>query len=209
MGRYPVECAFASLCWLAARYVEHPLTRLAARLKNPPERMLPVAGAGFVIAAIAGTLGFSLAIGALFAGLVFSRDPAAIRVEARFDDLYAFFAPFFFIGIGLQTAPDALAAGAAIGLWLLAAAVAGKVVGAILPALLVTDVGGAALIAASMIPRAEIAMVIAHQGREAGLLPDAMHAALVMVTAGTCLLAPWLIHSLLARWPQKASSPHS
>lgn len=194
--------AFAALCFLFARYIERPVTRAASRLERPPQRMLTVTGLGLIIAAIAGWLGFSLAIGALFAGLVFSRDPQAVRTEARFDDLYAFFAPFFFIGIGLQTDLSQLSSGAGAGLWLLAAAIVGKALGAGLPALLATDAAGSVLIGASMIPRAEIAMVIAHEGYASGALPEAAFAALLLAAAGSCFVATWLIDSLLARWPQ-------
>ena len=197
---------FAALCVLAMRYLERPLTRAIGRLERAPQRMLTVIGSGFLIAALASALGFSLAIGALFAGLVFSRDPAAIKTEARLDDLYAFFVPFFFIGIGLQVdlgaLGDGLGLGLWLGLWLAAAAIVGKLVGVGLPALGATGASGAALIAASMVPRAEITMIVADQGRAAGLLPQTTYAALVFVSATTCLLTPWLIRTLLLRWPR-------
>jgi Kef-type K+ transport system membrane component KefB len=44
--------------------------------------MIMVAGIGFIIAALAGLLGFSIAIGAFFAGLIYSRDPQAVKMEA-------------------------------------------------------------------------------------------------------------------------------
>jgi Kef-type K+ transport system membrane component KefB len=188
------------------RYLERPLTQAIGRLERAPQRMLTVIGTGFVIAAVAGALGFSLAIGAFFAGLVFSRDPVAIKTEGRLDDLYAFFVPFFFIGIGLQTDLGALDDGLGLGLWLLAAAIAGKLLGAGLLAMGVTSASGAALIGVSMVPRAEIAMVVADQGRAGGLLAQGPYAALVLVSAATCVLTPWLIHAMLARWPRAAGA---
>jgi len=74
--------AFAAFCYVFARYAEPRIAALAARLHPARAKMLLVAGFGFMIAALAEALGFSLAIGALFAGLVFSRDPAAVRAEA-------------------------------------------------------------------------------------------------------------------------------
>lgn len=195
--------AFAVFCFLFARYLEGPLTSAAARLEHAPQRMLTVAGLGFMIAALAGWLGFSLAIGALFAGLVFSRDPQAVRTEGRFNDLYAFFAPFFFIGIGLQT--DVSLVGGALGaaLVLFAAALLGKLLGDGLPTLLLTGATGAVLVGVSMVPRAEIALVIADQSRAAGALPEDAYAMLVLVSAATCLVAPWSVDILLRRWPQE------
>lgn len=195
---------FVALCYLFARYLEEPLTQRVARLRHAPERMLSVVGVGIIIAAIAALMGFSLAIGALFAGLLFSRDPNAVRTEANFNDLYAFFTPFFFISIGLQVDLAALGDGATLGLILLVAAVAGKLLGAGLPAWWVTGPAGAMLAAVSMVSRAEIALVVAHQGRRAGMLPEHVYAALVMVSVVTCLGAPLALNRLLARWPRKA-----
>lgn len=58
---------------------------MTTRWERPPERMLTVVGVGFVIAGVAGYLGFSLAVGALFAGLVFSVDSAATQTEDAFN----------------------------------------------------------------------------------------------------------------------------
>ncbi|HEY9149705.1 MAG: cation:proton antiporter [Gammaproteobacteria bacterium] len=196
---------FVLVCLLFATYGEHRLTRLMAGLRRPPERMLLVIGVGFLIAAFAGSLGFSLAIGALFAGLIFSGDPEAVKTEKSFQDLYAFVTPFFFISIGLHIDPAAMATGLGIGLVLMVAAVAGKIIGHGFPALLISGGSGGLLIGVSMIPRAEIAMVIMHQGQQLGpqVVPAAIYTAMVVVSIGTCLLAPLLLTPLLKRWPQR------
>lgn len=195
---------FVLLCLVFALYVERHLTRLAARLRQPPERMLVVLGVGFLIAAFAGSLGFSLAIGAMFAGLVFSRDPEAVKTEKSFQDLYAFVTPFFFISIGFNIDPDALIQALQIGAVLTVAALLGKLIGDGLPSWLLIGGSGAALIGASMIPRAEIAMVIMHQGQQLGpeVVPPPVYAGMVMVSGVTCLLAPLVLNPLLKRWPQ-------
>ena len=46
-----------------------------------------VAGIGFIVAALAGMLGFPPAIGAFFAGLIFSRDKDALKIDASYDTL--------------------------------------------------------------------------------------------------------------------------
>jgi Kef-type K+ transport system membrane component KefB len=194
---------FVAFCYLFSRHAEGPITRLAGRLEPPPQRMLTVAGVGFVIAAMASSLGFSLAIGALFAGLVFSRDPEAVKTEKSFQDVYAFVTPFFFINFGLQVSPEHLGAGAGLGAVLLVAAVAGKALGAGTPAFLAGGVPAAALIGTSMIPRAEIAMIVMHQGLRLGhwAVPQRLYAAVLFVSAASCLLAPLALSHLLRRWP--------
>jgi Kef-type K+ transport system membrane component KefB len=195
---------FGAFCVAFSRYAERPLTELFARLEHRPAPMLMVAGTGFIIAAIAGWLGFSLALGALFAGLVFSVDPRALNIDVSFGSLYEFFMPFFFIGIGLKVDPASLGAGAQIAAALLAVAVLGKVVGAGGPALISTGWQGATLIGISMVPRAEIALVVMHQGLALGdwAVSGEVFGAMVIVSIATCVLAPLALKPLLQHWPQ-------
>ncbi|HSG88977.1 MAG TPA: cation:proton antiporter [Pseudomonadales bacterium] len=196
--------AFLVACLAFAHFAEHRVTAFAARLHLPPERMLVVAGFGFLIAALAGLMGFSLAVGALFAGLLFSRDPEAVKTEASFQDLYAFVTPFFFIAIGLAVEPSHLLAAVPLALVLVGVAVVGKLVGTILPALFVTSASAALLLGVSMVPRAEIALVLFDQARI--LVPEVMgpdiYSAAVLMTALLCAGTPLLLAPLLRRWPR-------
>lgn len=196
---------FTLFCLAFARLFEGRLVRASERIEPQSGVMLIVFGMGLLIAAGAGWLGFSLAIGALFAGLVFSRDPEVARVEPAIDPLHAFFAPFFFINIGLQVAPTALVRGWDLGLVLLAAAVIGKLVGTALPGWRAVGGCGAILIGVSMVPRAEVAMIVIEQGRQIGphVVPEPVYAAVVLVAVATSLLAPALLRPLLSRWPQR------
>jgi len=188
---------FMAICTAFAVLLEPRVTGLASRAGTPSLRMLVVAGLGFMIAAVADWLGLSLAIGALCAGLVFSRDPQAVRTETRFEDLYSLFVPFFFIRIGLQTDLAALAHVAGFGSVLLAAAIVGKFLGAGLPAWLVAGRPAGLLIGLSMIPRAEIAMVVVDAARRLGpvVMPPQAYAAMVVTVLGTCLVTPWLLNA--------------
>lgn len=195
--------AFTVLCVAFAHYLEPILDRGITRWERPTERVLTVAGLGSVIAAFAGALGFSLAIGALFAGLIFSRNAASMMRDRSLNVLYDFLTPFFFIGIGLKVDPTALGGALGVGALLLVAAVAGKLIGAVLPALLTTSLPAATLIGLSLVPRAEIAMVIMDRGHELGpsAVPDHVYGAMTVVTLATCVLTPLVVGRLLRRWP--------
>jgi Kef-type K+ transport system membrane component KefB len=198
---------FMAFCYLFSRYVEKRVTHFFQRMERGPDPMITVAGMAIVTAALAGLLGFSVAIGAFFAGLVFSRDPEAVRMEASFQALHDLFVPFFFIGIGLAVSPSAIPGAAALGLALAAAAIAGKVVGAGGPALLWAGGRGAALIGLSMVPRAEIAMIIMERGRTMGdgVVPADLFGSMAMVVVVTCVAVPPSLRPMLARWgPAKA-----
>lgn len=196
---------FGGFCVVFSRYIEERITRFFERKAHSPAPMIVVAGLGFVIAGIGALFGFSLAMGAFFAGLVFSRDPEAVNLDASFSSLYDMFSPFFFIGIGLSIDFGSLTAVLGLGGILFLLAVAGKLIGNGILSLAVTDTVSALLISVSMIPRAEIAMVIMQRGRALGewAVPDAVFSAMVLVSLATCVVAPIALRKLLKRWPQE------
>jgi Kef-type K+ transport system membrane component KefB len=196
---------FGIFCVLFSLFIEPVITGYFKNLKAGPDPMLVVVAVGFIIAALAALLDFSVAIGAFFAGLVFSRDPQAVKIEASFLPLYEFFSPFFFIGIGLSIDPNAMKAAFGLGLVLLAAAIAGKLLANVVPLWRMIGLPGGLLIGASMVPRAEISMIIMDRGLKAetwAVAPE-VFGAMVIVTAGTCILSPSVVSGLLKRWPQQ------
>ena len=195
----------AGFCFAFARYGEQRMTRSFLRLGSAPELMVLVAGVGIVIAGLAALLDLSVAIGALLAGLAFSRDPEAVNIDAGFSGLFHLLAPFFFVGIGLALEVEALGPALGAGAALAVVAILGKLVGAGLPALVATGAAGATLIGVSMVPRAEIAMIIMERGQGLGdwAVPPELYAAFVLVSAVTCLIAPVTLELLFRRWPEE------
>ena len=147
---------FGTLCFLFSRYVEQRLTSFFQRLEPSADPTIMVAGVGFMIAALAGLLGFSVAIGAFFAGLAYSYDPRSVKIDASFGTLYELFVPFFFIGIGLSLELSVLPIALGWGSILLIAAVAGKVVGVAVAVVMLDQWKSATLLGISMVPQAEI-----------------------------------------------------
>ncbi|MEL7010793.1 MAG: cation:proton antiporter [Cyanobacteria bacterium J06648_1] len=192
---------FATFCLVLFRYLEQPMTRWFERLEPAPDPMLMVAGTAFIIAALAGLMGFSVAVGAFFAGLAFCRDPDAINFDASFGTLYDFFVPFFFINIGLQLEVRSVDTSLKLVLVLLLVAIVGKVIGTGLPAILTTDRNTALLLSISMIPRAEIAMIIMERGRQLGdwAVSPQIFTSMVIVSAITCAGSPLLLRPLLQK----------
>ncbi len=193
--------AFAGVCYLFLHFLEERLTGLFKRMQPPGDPLLLIVAANLLIAALAEILGLSVAIGAFLAGVMFSRDPQHVRIEASFDTLYWFFTPFFFIGIGLSVDTSVIAPALVPGAVLSCAAIAGKVLGNGLPALKINGVPTAALLGFSMIPRAEIAMIIVQHGMQLGewAMPASVFGAMVFVSLATCILSPFIVHGLLGR----------
>ena len=191
---------FGAFCFLVARFGERRIVA-ALRGTDEPGSALVLLGVGLIIASVVSLFGFSIAIGAFFAGLIFSRDPEAVRLETAFMPLHAFFVPFFFIAIGFRIEPQSLGSAMEIGGLVLVVAVLGKVVGTGLPALLTPSGAGALLIGVSMVPRAEIAMVIGQQARELGdwAMPPEVYSGIAFISLVTCLVSPFAVRALLKR----------
>lgn len=187
-------------CYLFAHFLEAPFTRVNRQLGNSPISMtLCVLGVGLIIAAIAGALGFSIAVGAFFAGLAFSRDPEAVREDGGFTYLYEFLTPFFFIHIGMQTDFNVLLQTGNIGLILFAAAAISKLLFTAAPALLSMSRRDATTLGVSMIPRAEIALVVIYECRaiDSSIVPPEVFTGMVLVSLATSTLAPVALRLIL------------
>jgi len=194
---------FGAFCFLFSRFLEHRLTGYFRKFERPPDPMLTVFGIGLIVAALAGLIGFSLAIGAFFAGMLFSRDPQVVKMETSFLPVYELFSPFFFISIGMDMNLNGLGAATEMGAVLLIAAILGKLVGAGAPLFLMEGWTSALLIGVSLVPRAEIAMVVMQRGLNHGSVSSQVFTGMVMVSAATSLLSPIAVRFLLDRWPQE------
>jgi len=195
---------FITSCYLFAHYLEARFTRFSREMENSTTALtITILGAGLVIAAMAGYLGLSLAIGALFAGFAFSRDHEAVHTDAKFAYFYELFTPFFFIHIGMQVDVEAIIPSLELGILLFVVAALGKLIGVTLPALRSLSRRDATLLGISMIPRAEIALVIVFQCRQLGdeIISDEVFAALVFVSLASSIFSPLLLRRLLGTIP--------
>ena len=181
--------AFGGACYAFARYGERKLTSFSARLRPKPDPMLFLLAVGMLAAALAGWLGFSVAIGAFFAGLVFSGDPKAVKMERSFGALHELFVPFFFIHLGLLVPVSHLATGLQIGLLLFLVAAGGKFFGGFIPGRFLADTKRSALLGLSLLPRAEITMVVMSYGRTLGerVIPTKVFVGMIWVVLLTCI----------------------
>lgn len=200
VGKFAFKAiVFGAFCFAFSRYIEKPMTQFFERLEPAPDPTIMVAGVGVIIAALAGLLGFSVAIGSFFAGLLFSRDPEAVKLEASFITIYEFFVPFFFIGIGLSIDLNAFPTALKLGSLLLIVATIGKLVGVMVPVWVTTGKTSALLLGISMVPRAEIMMIVMQHGQQLGkwAVPPAVFSAMIIVSAATSLGVPLALRPLL------------
>jgi Kef-type K+ transport system membrane component KefB len=195
---------FIAGCYLFAHYLEARFTDFNRRMSDTRVSLtISILGAGLVIAAIADYMGFSSAIGALFAGLAFSRDPEAVRTDGNFTYFYEFLTPFFFIHIGMQVELGMLVDSIDVGLLLLVMAVVSKLVFTIAPALLSMNRRNAVNLGISMVPRAEIALVVIYECQviDNRIVPPEMFAGIVLVSLATSIVSPIALRRILSAGP--------
>jgi len=190
---------FVGALFVFSLKLEPRITRFLRARESPQELTVFVAATGIIIAGIAEMLGLSAAIGAFFAGLAVGRDDELVRRAVALPTLLNFFTPFFFIGVGLQMTASWADIFTVTTLVLLVAAILGKFIGAALPAYFTFGAMGAVCLGVSMIPRAEIALVVMQKALQQGIVSDAIFSSLVIVAAITTLMTPAILHQIFTR----------
>jgi hypothetical protein len=113
------------------------------------------------------------------------------HLEKEIRVVYKVFVPIFFVVIGMLVDLQVMAAALGVGLVLTGLAVVGKIVGSGGAALLTGfNSRGAFRVGIGMLPRGEVALVIAGAGLTAGIITQEVFAAAVFVAVGTTVLAP-------------------
>jgi Kef-type K+ transport system membrane component KefB len=138
-------------------------------------------------------------VGAFFAGLTFADYAPRWNLIPRVGGITSFLAPFFFFDIGSRFNPRVLTGNLmtmAIVISLLA--IVSKLIGCGLPLLqegwpMVLRVGF------GMMPRGEVALIVALVGVQSRILSQPAYSIVVLMTVGTTILAPPILRYLFRR----------
>ena len=144
-------------------------------------------------------IGMAAIIGAFFAGLMFADYAPRWDLVPKAHAINEFLAPYFFFSIGSRLdvrlfSGSVLKAALAIS----ALAILSKVVGCGLP-LAGKGWRSALTVGVGMMPRGEVALIVALAGLSAQMVTQATYAIVVFMTAVTTLLAPPVLRYLLRR----------
>ncbi len=152
---------------------------------------------------LAARIGMAAIIGAFFAGLVFADYAPQWNLVPRVGGITEFLSPFFFFAIGsrlnlrLFTGNVLLAAGVVSLL-----AIISKIIGCGLP-LLREGWTPVVRVGVGMLPRGEVALIVALVGLQSGIVLQSTYAIVVFMTAVTTLIAPpWLRYLYHDEMPQ-------
>ncbi len=145
-------------------------------------------------AGLAESFGLAMIIGAFSIGLALSGTDLAHNLDKPLRAIYAFLVPVFFVVMGMLVDVSALGGVLVFGAVITVAAVIGKVGGSGLPALLVGfNRRGAWRIGFGMLPRGEVALIMAGIGISRGILTADLYGVAILMTIVTTALAPPLL----------------
>ena len=151
------------------------------------------------------TIGMAAIIGAFFAGLIFADHSEQWNLHPRVTGITEFLAPYFFFSIGAQLnlrlfTADVLVASVIVSLL----AIISKVAGCGLP-LLREGWTTVFRVGVGMMPRGEVALIVALVGLQSKIVASSSYAIVVFMTAVTTLLTPPLLRYLYRHEPRNAS----
>lgn len=157
-------------------------------------------GLALVMAGFFEKEGLAMIIGAYVVGLSLSKTDISHIIIEKIHVLYDFFVPVFFAVMGMLVDLRQFLSPTVIigGLAFTALAVVSKAVGCGVPALFVGfNLRGAARIGAGMVPRGEVALIIAGIGMSSGILGAQAFGMAIMMTLLTTVAAPVLLNLTL------------
>ena len=159
-------------------------------------------GLALILSGLFEEAGLAMIIGAYVMGLSLSRTDIAQLIQERLAPVYTFLVPVFFGVMGMMVDFRALSAGPVLvfGLAYSAVAVFAKVIGSGVPALCFNfNLLGALRVGTGMVPRGEVALIVAGIGLAAGALAPDVFGVAVLMTVITTVAAPPLLVLLFAR----------
>ncbi len=145
----------------------------------------------FFASALAEWFGLAMIIGAYVMGLALSSTDIAHDLEQSLYGVYHIFVPIFFVVMGMLVNFEAMKGAIIFGVIISVLAIIGKVLGCGIPALIVGfNQLGATRIGIGMLPRGEVALIVAGVGLASGAIDMQIYGVSIMMTFITTLLAP-------------------
>ena len=142
-------------------------------------------------AGLAESFGLAMIIGAFSIGLALSDTDLAHKLEKPLMAVYAALVPIFFVVMGMLVDVRALGGVLGFGIVLTVLAIIGKVAGSGLPALLTGfNRRGSWRIGVGMLPRGEVALIMAGIGVSSGIIGSNLYGVAILMTIVTTALAP-------------------
>jgi len=174
------------------------------RRKLPMSGFILALAIAFLYAFIAGLIQISYIVGAFVAGTAFSGSALKDGFRKGMQYLEALFVPLFFVSLGTMVNVGEIWQTIGFGLLLTVIAVVTKIVGCGLPARLFgMNRWDSFAVGVGMVPRLEIALVIAYFGLASEIIDTEVYSVVVFMGLVTALFAPSALRKTLERGGHK------
>ena len=205
-GAIGVVAAKAFGVWLGATAIGLVAARWIAKLlkavfRSPVVIATMAFGLALMLAGFFEFMGLAMIISAYVMGLALSRTDLKHPIQEMLTPVYAFLVPVFFCAMGMMVDVTALCSRPVLmfGAIYTALAVASKIFGCMLPSLFCGfNLLGGLRIGAGMVPRGEVALIIAGLGLSSGYLTQEIFGIGILMTLVTTLVAPPALVGLFA-----------
>lgn len=166
---------------------------LKSAFRSPSVIATMAFGLSLILAGFFESMGLAMIIGAYVMGLALSRTDIKHMVQETLTPVYTFLVPIFFCVMGMMVDISALCSKSVLifGAIYTVLAIIAKVVGCMVPTLCCGfNLLGGLRVGAGMVPRGEVALIIAGLGLSAGYLSQEIFGIGIMMTLATTVVAP-------------------
>jgi fructose-specific phosphotransferase system IIA component len=178
----------------------HKISKFLKVFKNVGLFSVLALGLALILAGIFEKAGLAMIVGAYVMGLSLSKTDLSYVIQDKLHGLYTFFVPVFFTVMGMLVNVKTLGSKEVLifGLVYSVGAIIAKMGGCFIPPLFLNfNRLGAYRIGLGMVPRGEVALIIAGIGLARGILDDKIFGVSIIMTLITTIIAPPLLNSSL------------
>ena len=151
------------------------------------------------LSAVASFIHLAAIVGAFMAGMVLAELDNQFKLSLKFESLYDFLVPFFFVVMGTQVDLSVFGQINLIqaALILTIFAILGKLIGCGLGAITL-GLKEASLIGVGMVPRGEVGMIVASIGLSMGMISSNIYSIVIFMVVVTTLLTPPVLAKMIS-----------
>ncbi len=178
--------------------IAKPLVKLLKKLKAEGAWLGIILAITYFASYLAESFGLAMIIGAYAMGLAFSTTDLKEEIIEDLKGVYHFLVPIFFVVMGMLVDISAMGKAFIFGIVITLIATITKILGCGIPALFVRfNLIGATRIGIGMLPRGEVALIVAGVALAKGAITHDIYGVAIMATAVTTFLSPIFLVPLL------------
>ncbi len=152
------------------------------------------------LSAVASYIHLAAIVGAFMAGMVLAELDIQFKLSLKFESLYDFLVPFFFVVMGTQVDLSVFTKISLVqaALILTIFAVLGKLIGCGLGGITL-GLKEASVVGVGMVPRGEVGMIVASIGLRMGLISSDLYSIVIFMVIVTTLLTPPVLAKMISK----------